>query len=100
MAAEYGYSPETTDALTFRDATIMMAAGHERQKRRWRHTAEVLAMIYNMGGPRGESFRPKQANELVPSAFDDPVVDNENLHRRFEKYRQQRAHRLAQRDGE
>jgi hypothetical protein len=66
-----GWLPEDVDRCSFRDLALAFRGARAKQKRQWQHTASVMAAIHNWAGPRGQDFKAKSPQDLVPGAFDE-----------------------------
>lgn len=70
MAETYGYRPSEVDALSIREAIVMIAAARRRSERRWAEVAYVTAHIVNSGfrAPRGQVTPKRLFDQLTGGA--------------------------------
>lgn len=70
MAWGFGYNPREVDELNIRDLAVMLRAAIENRLDAWQRSAVIATKVHNMGGPRGEDFRPQEPGDLYPSLFE------------------------------
>jgi len=69
MAEYFGYTPREVDTLSLRELAVMLLGGARKKRDAWKRTATQTTMVYNAGGPRGETFRSKRPSDLYPDLF-------------------------------